>query len=342
MVLKIIANLDGGDLVTSDNELTYKIYGSSDNFSTPIATLGSATNDEKVIITNGVVTIDNVDVGTENNFKITAIDSAGNESELSESAFDPQAQIQVDRIIAAGGTIEDQNVIDSDIKFLKSIGLFANLKYAVDPRAGITQRIDGSDIFASKIFDYSGSDADADNNQGSEQPKKGILNGITALDFDGVDDRLTDEDTVSFLAGAEMFSVAVYAQDFNGSEFFARMVDKFSPDKDGKAFGRKNDNIILFSQETSFTPFQNVQILVTGTSNEDNLATGFIDGSELSQSTTSVNHIGKVLGSVRAANTGNRFAKGQFQKNWDFNALPTESQRNAINTYLINQFNIPV
>ena len=87
--------------------------------------------------------------------------------------IDPQAQAQITRITNAGGTIEDANVINEDIKFLKSIGLFANLKYAVDPRAGITQRVDGSDIFASKIFDYSGSDADTANATGSAQPKKG-------------------------------------------------------------------------------------------------------------------------------------------------------------------------
>jgi|GEM_PF-6068113 hypothetical protein len=257
--------------------------------------------------------------------------------------FDPQAQIQVDRIIAAGGTIEDTSVIDADIKFLKSIGLFANLKYAVDPRAGITQRIDGSDIFASKIFDYSGSDADTDNSQGSEQPKKGILNGITALDFDGVDDRLTNTNTVSFLAGEEMFSVAVYAQDFDGSEDFGMVVDKFSPDSAGKEFGKNNDTIFIFANLQNFTPFQNEQIIASGTSDTDNLSTAFIGNVELNQKTISINHIGKTIGSIRAVRISSLFyAKAKFQKNWDFSALPTESQRNAINTYLINQFNIPV
>jgi hypothetical protein len=85
MVLKIIANLNGGDLVTPDNELTYKIYGSSDNYASPIATLGSALNDAKVSVTAGVVTIDNVDVGTEDEFKISSVDEAGNESILSDA-----------------------------------------------------------------------------------------------------------------------------------------------------------------------------------------------------------------------------------------------------------------
>jgi len=258
------------------------------------------------------------------------------------SNIDPQAQVQITRITNAGGTIEDANVIDADIKFLKSIGLFGNLKYAVDPRAGITERVDGGDTFASKIFDYSGSDADTANATGSAQPKKGILNGVTSLDFDGVNDRLINEDTVSFLAGEEMFSVAVYAQDFVGSGTFGMVVDKFSPDNVGKQFGKIQNNITVFGSETlSNIPYQNVQILVSGTSNTDNLLRGFIGGVEVMQSTISANYIGKSLGSIRNR-TGLFFAKAQFQKNWDFNALPTESQRNAINTYLINQFNIPV
>ena len=263
-------------------------------------------------------------------------------SKLSDGGgIDPQAQAQITRIQNAGGTIEDANVINEDIKFLKSIGLFANLKYAVDPRAGITERVDGSDIFASKIFDYSGSDADTANATGSAQPKKGILNGVTSLDFDGVDDRLTDEDTVTFLAGEEMFSVAVYAQDFNGSENFGQVLDKFSPDSGGKSFGRNLNDITVYGQKESYRPYQNVQILASGTSDTSNLQRGFISGSLIGTETNAVNHIGKSLGCIRAARTGSLFfAKAQFQKNWDFNALPTPSQAAAITDYLQNQFNI--
>ena len=255
--------------------------------------------------------------------------------------IDPQAQAQITRIQNAGGTIEDANVINEDIKFLKSIGLFANLKYAVDPRAGITQRVDGSDTFASKIFDYSGSDADTANATGSAQPKKGILNGITSLDFDGVDDNLTDEDTVSFLAGEEMFSVSVYAQDFAGSDTFGAILDKFSPDESGKSIGKNNNDISIFGQITSLTPFENVQILAFGTANESNVLKGFIGNNQIGTSNTvAVNHVGKTIGSVRGIRFSTFFAKAKFQKNWDFNALPTPSQAEAINTYLTNQFNI--
>ena len=261
-------------------------------------------------------------------------------SKLSDGGIDPQAQAQITRIQNAGGTIEDTSVIDADIKFLKSIGLFGNLKYAVDPRAGIIQRVDGSNIFASKIFDYSGSDADTANATGSAQPKKGILNGVTSLDFDGVDDRLTDEDTVTFLAGEEMFSVAVYSQDFKNSDNYGQIVDKFSPDSSGKSFGRSLNDIVVYGQKESYRPYQNVQILASGSSDIDDLATSFINGVQFNQSTLVTNHVGKVLGSIRGANSGNRFGKAKFQKNWDFNALPTESQASAIYAYLQNQFNI--
>jgi hypothetical protein len=254
--------------------------------------------------------------------------------------IDPQAQAQITRIQNAGGTIEDQSVIDADIKFLKSIGMFDNLKYAVDTRAGLTERVDGSDIFASKIFDYSGSDADTDNSQGSEQPKKGILNGVTSLDFDGVDDRLTDEDTVTFLAGEEMFSIAVYAQDFDGSDIFGQLIAKFSPNAGGKSFGRNDTNFDVFGLPTSFTPYQNVQLIGSGTSDENNLATGFINNVEVGSETNSVNYVGKTLGNIRESFGQNRNAKAKFQKNWDFNILPTPSQASAIYAYLQNQFNI--
>ena len=253
------------------------------------------------------------------------------------SGFDPQAQAQITRIQNAGGTIEDVNVIDADIKFLKSIGLFANLKYAVDPRAGITERVDGSDIFASKIFDYSGSDADTANATGSAQPKKGILNGVTSLDFDGVNDRLTNTNTVSFLAGEEMFSIAVYAQDFEGSDVFASIVDKFSPNNAGKEFAKSRDDIAIFVNRIPYTPYQNVQIIASGTVDTNNLSTGFINGSQIGQETQVANAVGKRLGVNR---NDSFYAKAKFQKNWDFNKLPTESQAAAINTYLTNQFNI--
>ena len=121
MVLKIIANLNGGDLVTPDNELTYKIYGSSDNYASPIATLGSALNDAKVSVTAGVVTIDNVDVGTEDEFKISSVDEAGNESILSDSAsgfnFDSDYQAVLNFATSEGDTLPSasQQILQNNV-----------------------------------------------------------------------------------------------------------------------------------------------------------------------------------------------------------------------------------
>ena len=137
-----------------------------------------------------------------------------------------------------------------------------------------------------------------------------------------------------------MFSIAVFAQDFNNSDFFGKVVDKFSPDSVGKSFGRNINDIIVYGQKESNKPYQNVQILASGSSDIDDLATSFINGVQFNQSTVVTNHVGKTLGSIRDANSGNRFGKAQFQKNWDFNALPTESQASAIYAYLQNQFNI--
>ena len=281
--------------------------------------------------------------GADNNIGWGSIYDKSNAGEtlLSGGGIDPQAQAQITRIQNAGGTIEDTSVIDADIKFLKSIGLFANLKYAVDPRAGITERVDGSDIFASKIFDYSGSDADTASATGSAQPKKGILNGVTSLDFDGVNDRLTNTNTVSFLAGEEMFSVAVYAHDFTNSDRFGAVIDKFSPDEAGKEFSKRDEFIRIFAnQNVNNNTYQNIQLIASGTASTSNVLTGFINNSQIMQETNTINYVGKTIGSIRGIRIDSFFAKAKFQKNWDFDALPTPSQAAAINTYLTNQFNI--
>ena len=135
-----------------------------------------------------------------------------------------------------------------------------------------------------------------------------------------------------------MFSVAVYAQDFVSSETYGMLIDKFSPQADGGAFGRSKDSIRIFGNNDDVnTPFQNVQIIASGKFNEDDLGIGFINNIEIGQKTQPANYVGKKLGVNR---NDSFYAKAQFQKNWDFNALPTPSQASAINTYLTNQFNI--
>ena len=81
----ITANLNGGDTITPDADLTFKVYGLIDNYTTAIATVGSANTDANVSVNAGVVTIENVDLSLETFIKVTSIDEAGNESELSDA-----------------------------------------------------------------------------------------------------------------------------------------------------------------------------------------------------------------------------------------------------------------
>lgn len=78
--MNFTGDLNGGDNITPDNDLIYKIYGDADGFVSPIATTGSHVTDSDVTVTAGAVEILNIDVGVETKFKITSVDAAGNES----------------------------------------------------------------------------------------------------------------------------------------------------------------------------------------------------------------------------------------------------------------------
>jgi len=162
MVLKIIANLNGGDLVTLDNELTYKIYGSADNYASPIATLGSAINDSKVSVANGIVTIDNVNVGTEDVFKISSVDEAGNESELSDAVSSFEGILNQFPGASLGLSLDklDKNYTGSAIKVRRSsdnaeldIGFVNN----VLDTASLLTFVGSGDAFVTIIYDQVGS-----------------------------------------------------------------------------------------------------------------------------------------------------------------------------------------
>lgn len=86
MAVKIFnCNLNGGDAVTANEDLTYRIYGSTDSYTTPIATKGSHNSDADVVVTGDVVVLSNVNVGVETSFKIASVDEVGNESALSDA-----------------------------------------------------------------------------------------------------------------------------------------------------------------------------------------------------------------------------------------------------------------
>ena len=83
-IAKFTINLNGGDAISADNDLTYKVYGSADSFTTPIATLGSHNSDANVTVSGGIATLTGVDVGSETTFKVTTVDQSNNESLLSD------------------------------------------------------------------------------------------------------------------------------------------------------------------------------------------------------------------------------------------------------------------
>ena len=99
----ITANLNGGDTITPDADLTFKVYGLIDNYTTAIATVGSANTDANVSVNAGVVIIENVDLGLETFVKVTSIDEAGNESNQS-TAFEVPDLIATFYVRPAGTT----------------------------------------------------------------------------------------------------------------------------------------------------------------------------------------------------------------------------------------------
>lgn len=79
-----VANIGGGDALTPDNDLYYRIYGSVDNYTTPISTTGSHVTDANVVIANGIVTIAGIEVGSSTSYKIVSVNQQGFEAPLSD------------------------------------------------------------------------------------------------------------------------------------------------------------------------------------------------------------------------------------------------------------------
>lgn len=84
-IIRLDCNLNGGDSVTPNNELFYRIYGDVDNYAAPIHTTGTALSDANVTVDNDKVIITGVDGTTNTSFKIAAVDGAGNQGILSDA-----------------------------------------------------------------------------------------------------------------------------------------------------------------------------------------------------------------------------------------------------------------
>lgn len=79
-----VANIGAGDALTPYNDLFYRIYGSADNYTTPISTTGSHVTDANVVVANGIVTIAGIEVGSNNSFKIVSVNQQAFEAPLSD------------------------------------------------------------------------------------------------------------------------------------------------------------------------------------------------------------------------------------------------------------------
>jgi len=80
-IVTITASLNGGDQITPNADLTYKVYNGSDSL---ITSKGSANTDTDVSVIGDVVTLINVDIGSETLIKITSTNQFGQESPLSD------------------------------------------------------------------------------------------------------------------------------------------------------------------------------------------------------------------------------------------------------------------
>lgn len=98
----IIADLNGGDAITADNDLTYKVYNDTDSYAVG-EVFGSHVSDSNVSVSAGSVTIINVtEPSGVSAYKISSIDQAGNESILS-AAFSTSVAPLLDTYTTAVG-----------------------------------------------------------------------------------------------------------------------------------------------------------------------------------------------------------------------------------------------
>jgi hypothetical protein len=340
MILKIIANLNGGDLVTPDNELTYKIYGSADNYASPIATLGSALNDAKVSVTAGVVTIDNVDVGTENEFKISSVDAAGNEAELSDAVSSGVLDILENSAYVFS---LKELVSSTDDKFsVRRVSDNATENYNYSELIDGTLNTFGasSDINITAITDISGNKTVTQSDQ-SKQFKIVDDNFYRGVFADGVFRFLTNENlnlgesafTVVFNATDNDSRIVSYTQ--GGSNTFLFLLDrdlvdiKFPINASGTSIETFTGNINLSGRNVITSGVRNGNEMFFKLNNEP-IINRTISGNF---SSTAVDE------DLGGRNNSASDSKYSFFKR--FATAPTDELINQTNDYLITEFQIP-
>lgn len=184
----ITATLNGGDAVTADNDLIFKIYGSADGYTTPIKTTGSHTSDADVTVTGDSVTINNVNVGAETLFKITALDAAANESVKSDAYDATPAGSEFPNFTFDGVVIDSSEwtIVNPDntlVSFTQNDKLIVTKLSSTDGIASKTNRVETVRKFSSGTFEF---DYTPDVNIPSTACGVGLINSPSIDKFGGI------------------------------------------------------------------------------------------------------------------------------------------------------------
>jgi len=117
--------------------------------------------------------------------------SAVNGTAFVDAVSDTNADTQIARIIADGGTVVDEGWIRTTIAVMKQQGIYASAKFIGDANMGVKKDVGTGAL--SKLYDISGNNNDAVQATGGKQPiwTASVQNGRYGIVFDGLDDALS-------------------------------------------------------------------------------------------------------------------------------------------------------
>lgn len=136
---------------------------------------------------------------------------------------DPDALVQIARIVADGGTIVDRPWLCSIIRSLKVLGIYSSCKFLADANFGVKK--DGAGA-VSKLYDISGNNNDAVQATGANQPiwSVGVQNGKAGLLFNGTSSILDGTSGLVDSGGAACTVIAgIKSLDLTGSNSIIEM-----------------------------------------------------------------------------------------------------------------------
>lgn len=218
-IFTITASLNGGDAVTSNNNLIFKIYDGSDD--SLIDTTGSHITDSDVTVTGDTVVITNV-ISTATSFKISAVDEAGNEGILSDALASGYLidLAEADAIVVpmTFGSDFDLTLVFTELttattgKYLWSNGLSsATNGHLGQVNTTTAPRYDYSVKDSGTL--YRGGNSTVDANDGNEHSTRSWFKttGFFSKDFDGVvNDELKALTTFDFSAATSELIIGAF------------------------------------------------------------------------------------------------------------------------------------